>query len=204
MTAATRRSSELGDVEVLELPGGAVRFQLAGDRVCLVIPAKQWREFLLAAKDGQYDPPASAPQPRHPYQAVIDRVAERGTPTGCINPGKPAYNLDDAQEAALARRRLGPGLELRSCACNFHHAGRPKNPTAEQAAQPLGLQVGEGGPMAWAQHRRHVTLLMGNGSVHARGRVLAYVDAPTVQVRTKDGRVISWRVDMTVPSSTSD
>lgn len=31
---------------------------------------------------------------------------------------------------------------------------------------------------------------------HARGRVIAYCDAPTVVIQTEEGECISWRADL--------
>ena len=36
----------------------------------------------------------------------------------------------------------------------------------------------------------------GDGT-HGRGVVIAYTDAPTVVIRTRDGRHVSWRADLT-------
>jgi hypothetical protein len=204
VTAPAWRAPEAADdnqpsVEVLDLPGGAVGLRTDDAReMHLVIPAAAWAEFVAAVKASQFDPPApSVPSPRPAAAAQVEARSER---RGCRHPRKLAFNLDDPAEAKLAQRHLGRGRELRRCSCGFHHVGPSRPGTAEHEPMRV-LQPGEGGPLAWAQERRRVTLVNGQGQVHAVGEVLAYIDAPTVQVRLADGRVIPWRLDLTVPAS---
>jgi hypothetical protein len=207
MTAATWRAPEAADdnqpsVEVLELPGGAVGLRVDdAPGLHLVIPAAAWADLVAAVKGGQFDPPAATP--RRPAAPETQRVRSRTNRTACRWPRKDAYNPEDPAEARLAARRTRPGMALYLCGCGWHHLGNlPIDPKVPAAPIPrVDLEPGEGGPIAWAQQRRRVTLVTGQGQVHAVGEVLAYIDAPTVQVRLADGRVIPWRLDLTVPAS---
>lgn len=54
-------------------------------------------------------------------ERVRARVDARKSMPGCPEQGKPGYDLTDEAEAALARRRGGPGLVLVKCVCGYWH-----------------------------------------------------------------------------------
>lgn len=57
----------------------------------------------------------------------------------------------------------------------------------------------------WVRDGQYVEARYGTGpGVHARGRVVAFCDAPTVTIETNDGSKVHWRADLTHPAEAPD
>lgn len=59
-------------------------------------------------------------------------------------------------------------------------------------------------PHDWVRNGTWVELRTLQGDVYAAGEVFAYCDAPTVEIRTQSGRVVSWRADLARPADRPD